>query len=466
LSSSFFPESARWLAIHGRVEAQKTWKRIIPYNRSDPSNDTNSIKNKSNELKCTGCDIGFQSKNTNRQHTVNNDMIQIQIKSIPVDNADFGYADTGIQLPADRGEDYKGIMKQETVKDKLKRKAEDYSRRCDGSSVGTEHTAVMQDSGDYKSQNSHYLKASDCSTTEVSHLLNCEITNDCSEKINDTYRADYKKKLKLIEGDEVADVTLMHTSTNSQNSSSSMVKGDYDEEFKTEKSCKESKEMLEGCSLHITNSSNDITVDSRAFPCLSGIRKEIGDTQKSNKHLDICRSSSESDFTGKEVAQELGGDEGKSIGVQCMSGTADETRMQCEGSQGACIGSILAADDKRMNAVPAGSMCRMTVVSGEEYETVSGTEVVERNIIVTEDGGTTSDTLCDGVVRMNTSGTVVGHDDGVICSNMPQTCKIIENNTVTDTPAMMETAAKRTGFFELFRSSVLRKYNLIMVFVW
>lgn len=78
------------------------------------------------------------------------------------------------------------------------------------------------------------MKASDCSATEVSHLLSCKITNDCSETINGAYRTDNKKKLELIEGDEVADVTFMNTFTGNQNSNSSVMKGDYDEEFKTE----------------------------------------------------------------------------------------------------------------------------------------------------------------------------------------------------------------------------------------
>ncbi|XP_021939486.1 solute carrier family 22 member 6-A-like isoform X3 [Zootermopsis nevadensis] len=402
----FVPESARWLALHGRAEAQKTWKRIILFKKSDKSNDTNSIKSKSNEFKCTGCDIGFQNKVTSRQYIVNNVMIQTGSG-----NADSGYADTDIQLRSDRGEDCEGLMKQDMVEDKLKGKAEDYARWQDVFSVDAEHLAIMQDpinsvgnrssyytckqgNGDCdKSQDTCYLKASDCSATEVSHLLSCKITNDCSETINGAYRTDNNKKLELIEGDEVADVSFMNTFTGNQNSNSSVMKG-------------------------------------------------------------------------KQNAQELKDGEGDSIGVQCMSGTASETKLQCEGHQEVCIKKeTLAVDDNRMNAVLPRSTCKMILVSGEGYRAVGGTEI-ERNGIVTDDSETISVTLSKGAVRMNTGGTVVGQDGGVICSDMPKTCNIIENNTATDTPKMTETAAKRTGFFELFRSAVLRKYNLIMVLVW
>lgn len=458
LFTSFVPESARWLAIHGRVETQKSWKRIIPCNRSDPLNDTSFIKKKSDELKCTGCDIGFQNINTNRQRIVNNDIIEIEINNISADSTDFENAGNGINLPGDQG------------------KVEDYSKCCDDSLAGAEHKGIMQDhitsvenrgskpvckqdGGDSeKSQNGHYLKASDCSTAEVSHLLTCEITNDCSEKINGTHRADKRRVLKLTESDEVADVTLMHPSTSSQSSSSSLIESDHDE-----KSYKESKEMLEGYSLHIINSGNDMMVDSFGSPYLCEIRKETGDAKKSSHR------SSKSDRLNcilTETAQELEDDEGKSVSVQCMVGTADKTRMQCKGCQGVHIGKTLAVDDNTMNTVPVRSTCNMIVVPGEEYRTENKTEVVEINSIVTEDSGTTSNTLCDGAVRMNTSNTDVGHDGEVICSDMSKTCKINKNKTVIDSPKMMDKTAKRTGFFELFRSTVLRKHNLIMVFVW
>ncbi|XP_021939494.1 solute carrier family 22 member 6-A-like isoform X6 [Zootermopsis nevadensis] len=318
----FVPESARWLALHGRAEAQKTWKRIILFKKSDKSNDTNSIKSKSNEFKCTGCDIGFQNKVTSRQYIVNNVMIQTGSG-----NADSGYADTDIQLRSDRGEDCEGLMKQDMVEDKLKGKAEDYARWQDVFSVDAEHLAIMQDPINSVGNRSSY-------------------------------------------------------------------------------------------------------------------------------------------YTWKQNAQELKDGEGDSIGVQCMSGTASETKLQCEGHQEVCIKKeTLAVDDNRMNAVLPRSTCKMILVSGEGYRAVGGTEI-ERNGIVTDDSETISVTLSKGAVRMNTGGTVVGQDGGVICSDMPKTCNIIENNTATDTPKMTETAAKRTGFFELFRSAVLRKYNLIMVLVW
>jgi hypothetical protein len=93
LHASLVPESARWLALHGRVEAWKAWKRILPYKQSDLFNDTDSTKKITYVLKHNGCYSSTlsQSKKANKQEVVNNGK-QIKINSNPVDSVDFGYA--------------------------------------------------------------------------------------------------------------------------------------------------------------------------------------------------------------------------------------------------------------------------------------------------------------------------------------------------------------------------------------
>jgi hypothetical protein len=480
------PESARWLAVHGRVDAQKTWKRVLPCNQSDISNDTDSVKMITEELKCAGYGSGNSSENniTRNQQIVNNDVIQVEINGIPVDRALLEYANTEIQLPANKGKAYMGIMKQGVVEDKLK----DCSGWCDVSSVGTEHIGIVpnhissvenrsysnlckQDGVDSnKSQNSHYLKASDTSTIEGSCLWSCNIMNGCKKNIDKTHGVDKKKEKKLIDGEEMADVTLVHT--NGQSSSSSTMKSGLDKEFKTEISCKESKGMLQGCSLDIINSDN-MSVNTADCSYCFEIGKEIGYSQNSNEYnsLSFCRSMSRSESDGlnyiwTETAQDLKGDNETSIGVQGMPVITDKTITQYDDrDEGVCMGKTLAADDKKVGADPVRSTYRK-IALGKEYGMVHENEIVKINNTVTEGNGTTSGAVYDRAVTVISSGKNVSHDDGVIWNNMAKKSEFTKHRTVTDTPKILDSATKRTGFFELFRSAVLRKYNLIMAFVW
>jgi hypothetical protein len=130
MSGSLIPESARWLALQGRLDAQKTRKRrLLPCNQKDISNDTDSIKMITEELRCAGYGSGHssESKITRNQQIVNNDIIQSEICNTPIDRDVVDCANTWIQLPASQGIACKGIMKQEVVKDKL----QDCSGWCD-----------------------------------------------------------------------------------------------------------------------------------------------------------------------------------------------------------------------------------------------------------------------------------------------------------------------------------------------
>lgn len=274
------PESARWLVLHGRVGAQKRRKRLLPCNQRDMSNDTDSIKMITEELKCAGYGSGHSSENkiTRNQQIVNNDIIQVE-------------------------------MKQEVVKDKLK----DCSGWCDDLSVGTEHSGIVpnhinrvenksysklckEDGGDSnKSQNIYYSEASDNSTIKASCLLSCTTMNDSKKNIDGTHRVDNKKKKKLINGEEMADVTLVHAS--SQSSSSSTMKSKFDREFKIELLCEDCKGMLQGFSVDRINSDNDISVDTIGCSCHSEIRKKIGDPQNSSEYSSL-RSMSRCESDG------------------------------------------------------------------------------------------------------------------------------------------------------------------------
>jgi cellobiose-specific phosphotransferase system component IIB len=440
------PESARWLALHGRVEAQKAWKRILPYKQSDLLNDTDSAKKITYVLKHSGCDSSTfsQSKKANKQEVVNNGK-QIKINSNPVDSVDFGYAETGIQLLIGHGEDCKGIRKQD-MEGKLK------VRSCNDSSVGIEHRRIMPEHiknvenissislckpdgcDSDRSQNSHYSKSSDISITEVNHLLSCEIMNNCRIKINETDRLNNRKNIMLVEDDEMANVTLLCTNGESSN----MMKSDCDEELKIEKSVEGSK-TLKACSLDIINSDYDVTMDTVSSPCHSVIVNEMNGIQKSNglNAVEICRSSSKSDglnFVWTETAQLLEDNEENSICLQSMSGRVDKTRIDYEGHEGEYTGKIFSVDDNKVNANPKRRTHTNIIVSGEED---------------------------------STSGTDVGFGNGMSCGNMVnKICKFAENKTVPYAPKKKETPTRCTGFFELFRNDVLRKYNVIMVFSW
>jgi hypothetical protein len=340
------------------------------------------------------------------------------------------------------GEDCKGIRKQD-MEGKLK------VRSC---AVSTEHRGIMPDHiknvenissislcksdgcDSDRSQNSHYSKSSDISITEVNHLLSCEIMNNCSVKRNGTDRVNNRKNIMLVEDDEMANVTLLRTNGESSN----MMKSDCDEEFKTEKSLGGSQTLLKGCSLDIINSDNDVTVYTIGSPCHSVIVKEVNSIQKSNglNSVEICRSSSKSDglnFVWTETAKVLEDNEEKSICLQSMSGRVDKTRTDYEGYKGEYTGKIFSVDDNKVNTTPKRRTHTNILVSGEED---------------------------------STSGTDMGLGNGMNCRNMGKKCKVAENKTVTDAPKKMEITTKQTGFFELFRNDVLRKYNLIMVFAW
>lgn len=483
MPGSLVPESARWLAVHGRADAQKTRKRLLPCNQRDISNDTDSIKMTTEELKCAGYDSGHSYENqiTRNQQTVNNDIIQVEISNIPVDKALFEYANTGIQFPGNQGKACKGLMKQEVVKDKRK----DCSGWCDDLSVDTEHSGIVpdrtssvqnsscsnlykQDGGDSnKSQLIYYSEASDSSTIEDSYLLSCTTMNDCKKNIDGTHGGDNKKEKKLIIGEEMADVSLMHISSQSSN----MMKSNFDREFKIDLLCKECRKMLQGCSLHRINSNNNMSVDTIGCSCHSEFRKKIGDPQNSSEYnsLNSRRSMSRSESDGlnyiwTKTAQDLKSDDEMATGVQSMPVITDKTITQDDRNEGVSIGKIFAADDKNVGSDPVRSIYRR-LAPGEEYVVVQENKIVKINSIATEGSGTNSDTVCDRSVTENSSGKNASHDDGAIWNNTAKICESTEHRTVT-VPKILNSATKRTGFIELFRSAVLRKYNLTMVFVW
>ncbi|PNF33929.1 hypothetical protein B7P43_G06010 [Cryptotermes secundus] len=477
------PESARWLAVHGRADAQKTRKRLLPCNETDVSNDKDSVKMITEELKCAECDSGhsYENKITRNQLTVNNDIIEVETSNIPVDRALFDYVNTGIKLPANQGRACKGIMKQEIVKDKLK----DCSGLCDDLSVGTEHSGIVpnhissvenssysnlckhNDGDSNKSQIIYYSEASDGSMIEDSYLLHSTMMYEYKKNIDGIHGEDKKKEEKLINGEEMADVTLVHT--NSQ--SNSMMKSNFDGEFKMELLCKECRGMLQGYSLNRINSNNDMSVDTIGCSCHSEIRKKIGDPQSSseynpyNSHRSMSRSESDGlNYIWTKTAQDLKSNNESATGVQSMSVITDNTITQDGRNEGISIGKTFTSDDKKVGSDPVGITYRKLALE-EEYGMVCKNKIVKINSTVTEDSGTTSDTVCDRALIENSSGKDMSHDDGAIWNNMAKICESIEHRTVT-VPKILDSATKRTGFIELFRNAVLRKYHLTMVFVW
>jgi hypothetical protein len=469
LSNSLVPESARWLAVHGRVDAQKTWKRFLLCNQGDVLNNTDSIKVMTDESKCHECDSGHLSENkiTRTQQTVDNDIIQVD-------------SDTQIQLPADEGKACERIIKQEVVKDKLK----DCSGWCDSSSVSTEHLVILpnhvssveyrscgnlcqQDGCDStKSQNIHYSGVS-YSTIEASYLSSYNAIMNCKENAAGTHGVDKKKEKKSIKSEEIADVNLVDIN----NSSSSMMKNDFDKEFKIELLCKECKGMLHGITLDRINYDNDVPVDTIGRTYHAEIRTETGDSRNSGEYnslslcRSICRSESDGlDFIYTEAAQDLKSDDETSASVQRMSVMNYETITRDDRNGKVCIRRTFPANYKKAGADEVRSTYRK-IALGEEYGMVNEKELVKINSILAECNGTNSETLNDRVVTVNPRGKDVNHDDRVIWNNMAEKYKITEHRTTTK-HKILDSAIKGISFIQLFKSAVLRKYNLTMVFVW
>lgn len=445
------------------MEVSEGWKRTLSCYRRQNSSATNSIKSKTGTLKCTEYASGPVSQNTKNQQIANNDIIHNEANSIPINSFNFGHPDTGTQLMAHSGEECKGIMKENIMADKLKV----YSGYWNASSVGTEHIArnasnlCNEDDGDFdNSQHSNYSRASSTNMAEASRLLSCEILSDQKGKVNGIHSVHYTKEKNLSEGDKMADFTLAYT--NRQSSSSSTMTSDDNEQFKLGRSQEQGKGIAQVRLLDRINSDNDVTLDTTCCSCHSMIMKGIDDTQKDSdrKSLDICNNGSKVDALTlilRQTVQDLKDDERKLVRLQSTSEVADNTGAHYDRNQG----KTFTVDGKNVDTSQASSI----VMLRENYGRVNESET-EITAAVTEDRETINDVAPDGTVRLNTSGTDVSNDDEITCSNMAKKLEIVENRTVPGTQKIMATATKRTGFFELFRSPVLRKYNLIMVLVW
>lgn len=131
-----------------------------------------------------------------------------------------------------------------------------------------------------------------------------------------------------------------------------------------------------------------------------------------------------------------------------MAGKLKDYSGWCDDSS-VCIEQT-EQDDKNVDTGQVGSTIILTGISAA----------------VTEGRGTINDVVLDGTVKLNAHGTDVSNNVEVTYSNVGKMLEIQENRTVAGKQEIMATATKRTGFSGLFRSPVLRKYSLIMVFVW
>jgi hypothetical protein len=303
------PESTLWLALHGRVEVRKGWKRTIYCNQREKLIDINSTQNETITLKCTEYAGGPLSHNTKNQQIIKNDITQNEISSAVIERVDSGHPDIGTQLIAHSGEECKGTVKENVKGNKLK----DCSGWYDDSSV-------------------------------------------CTENIE------------------------------------------------------------------------------RNFSNLS--KENDGDFNKSEY----------SNYSSTQTAQDLKDGDRRLIGLQSTCEISDKTMAEYDRNQGVCKGKTLSVNDKNLGMDQVGS----TGISAA----------------VTEDRETINDVVFDGAVQLNANGTDVSNSTEVIYSHVGKKLEIVPNRTVAGTQKKMATSTKRTGFFELFRSPVLRKYNLVMVFVW
>lgn len=434
----------------------------MPCKQREQLSGSNSVQKKTLTLKCTEYGSGLLSQNTKNQQIVNNGIIQNELNRTIIDSYNFGHPDPGKELIALAGEECKGMMEENMVGNKLK--------GYDDSSGGSEwiernsSNLCKEDAGDFdKSHYVNYSRASSNNMTEASHLLGCEILDGRKEEVSGIYRMENRKEENLTVSNKMAEFDL--ACTNSPSSSSSLGKSDDNEHFKLERSQEQVKGMLEVCSSDRINSDNAVTIDT-ICSCDTVIRRATDDTQKSSDHksLDIRISSSEVGgprFRLTETAQDSKDEEGKLVSVQSTSQITDRKRVHCDRNQGLNTGKTFIVDDKNVGTGQVGSI----IMLREKYGIVNG-RGTEMSAAAIENRGTTNDVVHDGTLKLNTSGTDVSNNDEVACSNVDKKLETVENRPVGGTHKIIETATKRTGFFELFRSAVLRKYNLIMVFVW
>lgn len=178
-----------------------------------------------------------------------------------------------------------------------------------------------------------------------------------------------------------------------------------------------------------------------------GIMKEnmMGDKLK-----DYSGWYDDSSVCADQTAQDLKDGDRKLVGLLSTSEITDKTRAEYDSNQGVCTGKTFSVDDKNVGTGQVGSTIILTEISAA----------------VAKGRGTINDVVLDGTVKLNANGTDVSNNVVVTYSNVGKKLEIVENRTVAGTQEIMETPTKRTGFFGLVRSPVLRKYNLIMVFVW
>lgn len=188
--------------------------------------------------------------------------------------------------------------------------------------------------------------------------------------------------------------------------------------------------------------------------CTEHIERNFSNLCKEDsKSLDICKSSCEPDglrVIWTQTAEDLKDGDRNLVDLQSTSEITDKRRAEYDRNQGVCTGKTFSADDKNVDTGQEGSTVILTGISA----------------VVTEGRGTINDVGLDGTVKLNTYGTDVSNSVEVTYSNVGKKMEIVENRTVAGKQEIIVTTTERTGFFELFRSPVLRKYNLTMIFVW
>ena len=154
----------------------------------------------------------------------------------------------------------------------------------------------------------------------------------------------------------------------------------------------------------------------------------------------------------------------KLVGLQSTSEITDKTMAEYDRNQAVYTEKTLIVDDKNVDTGQEGSTVILTGINAA----VTGDRGTINDVVLDENVKlkTINDVVLDETVKLNTNGIDVSNNVEVTYSNVGKKFEIVENTTVAGTQERMATATKRTGFYGLFRSPVLRKYNLIMVFVW
>lgn len=422
------PESARWLSTNGKIEeAQKVLKKLC---KNDIQNNINSIKSNgiSDEAKCTrNCENSLRRNGvTNSQQITNSqDKVQIEIN------------------------DFSSNGKAVVIRNLIENNELDgVSNKKDGVEELLTDCPKEPSDTDFVSTNSSGPSKQDENDTDILPNNSCSVGSDSgitegSSSSNHVKTIDIKENVRAQENNETSndsimgDVTLSCMKSQEENNPS---KKDFAD----------------------ANKANIDMTDSGTSSQM--VVKELNQPQVNKYEIysigEISRSGSESDginYKWTENTHDPDDDENiPSSTVKTKIQNECDCRMFVTKEDGAQCNEMYTATVK--NSSGKCSSC-------DEARTHSENEIIERRSSTVQGfGKIVEKTAC----LDDFNEPAVDHEVAVIYKNTGNKCTILKKKELRDSMKAPDIGLKRkrSGFLELFSNRILRKYNLIMIYVW